>query len=123
MQLSPKALPAERLSKEADFDTFFAFVDEFSIQSLEKILYDIIQTENIHLNLGRGPFFKDIRLSAETQNNQSNQSSLSWFNPVKFDRRGFNFFDTYICGFLFGCSRAKTTWSDTGRRRMLGESK
>ena len=51
MQLSPKALPAERLSKEADFDTFFAFVDEFSIQSLEKILYDIIQTENIHLNL------------------------------------------------------------------------
>ena len=102
MQLSPKALPAECLSKEADFDTFFAFVDEFSSQSLEKILYDIIQTENIHLNLGGGQFFKDIRLSAETQNNQSNQSNLSWFNPVKFDRRGFNFFDTYPVGFSLG---------------------
>jgi len=45
MQLSPKAVSAETLSKEADFDTFFAFVDEFSSQSLEKILFDIIQTE------------------------------------------------------------------------------
>jgi hypothetical protein len=99
MQLSPKALPAQLLSKEADFDTFFAFVNEFSSQSLESVLYDIVQTENIHLNLGGGPFFKDIRLSAETQNNQS---SLSWFNPVKFDRRGFNFFDTYPVGFSLG---------------------
>jgi hypothetical protein len=96
MQLSPKALPAEHLSKEADFDTFFAFIDEFSSQSLDKILDDIVQTENIHLNLGGGQFFKDIRLAADTQNNQS---SLSWFNPVKFDRRGFNFFDTYPVGF------------------------
>jgi hypothetical protein len=102
MELSPKALPAERLSKEADFDTFFAFVDEFSSQSLEKIFSDIVQTENIRLNLGGDPFLKDIRLSAETQNNQSNQSSLSWFNPVKFDRKGFNFFDTYPVGFSLG---------------------
>ena len=64
--------------------TASAFVNEFSSQSLENVLYDIVQTENIHLNLRGGPFFKDIRLSAETQNNQS---SLSWFNPVKFDRR------------------------------------
>jgi len=96
MQLSPKALSAETLNKQADFDTFFAFVDEFSSQSFEKILFDIIRTENIHLNLGGGAFFKDIRLSAESQ---QNQNSLSWFNPVKFDRRGFNFFDTYPAGF------------------------
>lgn len=95
MQLSPKTVAAETLSKEADFDTFFAFVDEFSSQSLEKILYDIIKTENIHLNLGGGPYFRDIRLSAESQNNQS---TLSWFNPVKFDRRGFNFFDASPVG-------------------------
>jgi hypothetical protein len=99
MQLSATALPAETLRKEADFDTFFAFVDEFPSQSLEKILCDIVQTENIHLNLGGGSFFKDIRLSAETQNNQS---SLSWFNPVKFDRRGFNFFQTYPVGVSWG---------------------
>ena len=43
MQLSPKALPAQLLSKEADFDTFFAFVNEFSSQSLESVLYDIVQ--------------------------------------------------------------------------------
>jgi hypothetical protein len=48
MQLSATTLPAETLRKEADFDTFFAFVDEFPSQSLEKILYDIVQTENIH---------------------------------------------------------------------------
>jgi hypothetical protein len=96
MELSPKALSAEALTKEAESDTFFAFVDEFSSQSFDKILHEIIQTENIHLNLGGGPFFRDIRLSAETQNNQS---SLSWFNPVRFDRRGFNFFGTYPMGF------------------------
>lgn len=99
MQLSPRAVSAETLSKEADFDTFFAFVDEFSSQSLEKILFDIIQTENIHLNLGGGQFFRDIRLAAESQ---QSQSSLSWFNPVKFDRRGFNFFDAYPVGFSWG---------------------
>lgn len=99
MELSPNALSAETLSKVADFDTFFTFVDEFSSQSLEKILSEIVQTENIHLNLSGGPSFRDIHLSAETQNNQS---SLSWFNPVKFDRRGFNFFDTYPVGISWG---------------------
>jgi len=95
MELSPTALAKETLKKVADFDTFFVFVDEFPSQSLEKILFDIVQTENIHLNLGGGPIFRDIRLSAEAQNNQS---SLSWFNPVKFDRQGFNFFETYPVG-------------------------
>ncbi len=96
MQLSAEELPSETLRKEADFDTFFAFVDEFSIHSFEKILTDIVQTEKIHLNLGGGPFFRDIHLSAE---NQHNQNSLSWSNPVKFDRRGFNFFESYPVGF------------------------
>jgi hypothetical protein len=95
LQLSATAPSSETLIKEADFDAFFAFVDEFPSESLETILSDIVQTENIHLNLGGGPFFRDIRLSAETQNNQS---SLSWFNPVKFDRRGFNFFETHPVG-------------------------
>jgi hypothetical protein len=99
MQLSSLALAAETLGKQADFDTFFAFVDEFPSQSLEKILYEIIQTESIHLNLGGGSCFRDIRLSAETQNKQN---SLNWYNPVKFDRRGFNFFDTYSVGFSWG---------------------
>jgi hypothetical protein len=99
MQLSPRSLASETLRKEADFDTFCTFVSEFPSQSLEGILFDIIQTENIHLNLGAGSFFKDVRLSAETQNNQN---SLNWYNPVKFDRRGFNFFDTFPVGFSWG---------------------
>jgi|ERR1051326_1376185 hypothetical protein len=94
MQLSPRSLAAETLRKEADFDTFCTFVGEFPSQCLEEILIDIIQTENIHLKLGG-----NIRLSAETQNNQN---SLNWFNPVKFDRRGFNFFDTNPVGFSWG---------------------
>jgi hypothetical protein len=46
MHLSAKSVPSESISKEVDFDTFFAIVDEFPIQSLEKILYETIQTES-----------------------------------------------------------------------------
>jgi hypothetical protein len=111
LQLSPKALPAEILSKEADFDAFFAFVDEFSSQSLERILSDIVQTENVHLNLGGGSSFRDIRLSAESQ---QNQNSLSWSNPIKFDRQGFNFFEMHPVGFSWGVQEHRQTGTIPG---------
>ncbi len=63
MQLSDKALSSEVLSKEVDFDTFFAFVDEFDIESFPLILQEIIATENIHMKVGGRQSFKDIRLS------------------------------------------------------------
>ena len=95
MQLSAKAVDSEVLSKEADFDTFFAFVDEFPADSFQQILHEIVQTENIHLNLG-GVSFRDIRLRTE---GDQNQNPLSWFNPYKFDRTGKNIFETEPVGF------------------------
>ena len=61
MQLCAKAIASEVLSKEADFDTFFAFVEKFPIEPLHQVLHEIVQTECIHLNLGRGASFRDIR--------------------------------------------------------------
>jgi len=95
MQLSAKAVASEVLCKEADFDTFCAFVDEFPIRSFEQILHQIVQTENIHMNLGGGPSFKDIRLCPQDDQN----NPISWFRPSKFDRTGTNFFETEPVGF------------------------
>jgi hypothetical protein len=82
MQFSAKGVASEVLCREADFDTFFAFVDEFPIESLQNVLHEIVQTENIHMNLGGGSAFRDIRLRAQDDQN----NSISWFAPHKFDR-------------------------------------
>lgn len=99
MQLSPKELSVETSSKEADFNTFCAFVDEFPSQSFDTILGDIVQAENVHLNLGGGQLFRDVRLSARTQNDQN---SLQWHNPNKFERGKFDFYDAHPVGFSWG---------------------
>ena len=101
MQLSDKAISSEVLSKEADFDTFFAFVDEFDIESFPLILQEIVATENIHMNMGGRQSFKDIRLSVE-----GSQNTLSWFSPVKFDRTWGNFFEAEQIGLSWSiCSQ------------------
>jgi hypothetical protein len=95
MQLSPETVNSEVLRIKADSDTFFAFVDEFPIESFQQILQEIVESENIHMNMGRTGFFRDIRLRLEDDPNHP----LSWFHPHKFDRTGGNFFDTEPVGF------------------------
>jgi hypothetical protein len=43
MQLSSKAVSSETLRMEADFETFFAFVNEFPVDSLQPALQEIVQ--------------------------------------------------------------------------------
>jgi hypothetical protein len=104
IQLSSKELDSDLLKKEADFETFFAFVYEFPIDAFEQVLHDIIETENIHLKLGKDLLFRDIKLGATGTSNQNvinpiNQNVLSWFTPHKFDRRGVNSLDSGPVGF------------------------
>jgi hypothetical protein len=103
IQLSSEELDFDLLKKEADFDTFFAFVYDFPIDAFEQVLLEIVQTENIHLKLGKGRLFRDIKLGAAVTSNQSvmNQNLLTWFTPNKFDRRGVNLLDSGPVGFLW----------------------
>jgi hypothetical protein len=103
IQLCEKAINSEVLDKVANFDSFFAFVDEFHSESLPQILQAIIENENIHINLG-GPSFRDIRLSIE-----NNQNTISWFGPNKFDRTSGNFFETEPVG---------VSWSICSQRQI-----
>jgi hypothetical protein len=54
--LSEKKTPSKVLNKVAKFDTFVPFINEFSVESLREVLQEIIESENIHLNFGGGPF-------------------------------------------------------------------
>ncbi len=104
IQLSSKELDSDLLKKEADFETFFTFVYEFPVDAFEQVLHDIIETENIHLKLGKDLLFRDIKLGATGPSNQNvinpiNQNVLSWFTPHKFDRRGVNSLDSGPVGF------------------------
>jgi len=95
MQLSAKTVDSEVLRMEADYDSFLAFVDEFPIESFPRILQEIVQSENIHLNLGGSPSFRDIKLRVGDDPN----NPITWSNPLKFDRSGRNFFETEPVGF------------------------
>jgi hypothetical protein len=96
MQLSPKAMDSEVVRIEADFDTFFAFVDEFPVKSFQQILQEIVQSENIHVNLGGGvPSTRDVRL--RVGNDPSHP--ISWGHPLRFDRTAGNFFEAEPVGF------------------------
>lgn len=96
MQLSPKAMDSEVVRIEADFDTFFAFVDEFPVKSFQQILQEIVQSENIHVNLGGGvPSTRDVRL--RVGNDPSHP--ISWGHPLRFDRTAGNFFEAEPAGF------------------------
>lgn len=101
MQLSSKKVDSDLLNKEADFQTFFAFVYQFPIDAFEQILIEIVKTENIHLKVGNGSTVRDIKLGATPSSNQNvvSQNVLSWFTPQKFDRRGANLLDSGPVGF------------------------
>jgi hypothetical protein len=97
MHLSPQDVSSQSLQKPADFDTFFAFVNDFSIESFRQVLQEIVETDNIHLNLGGGTLFRDIQLSMG-----DGQNYVGWFNSSKFDRTGGNFFEMGPVGFSWG---------------------
>jgi hypothetical protein len=84
--------------------SFFAFVDEFDIESFPLILQQIVATENIHMDMGARRSFRDIRLSLE-----GGQNTISWFGPCKFDRTFGNFFETEPAG---------VSWSICSQRQI-----
>ena len=99
LQLSEKSIISDTFEKVADFSTFFAFINEFQSESIEHVLGEIVDTENIHLSLGHPQSFRDIGLCSESDRNQS-WSGLSWFGPNKFDRTtGMRFFQIDRSGY------------------------